>query len=102
MTYSILLRSHPSGGYVATALAWPGYMVEAPTKEEALEKIRLVIMEIFAKGEIVEVDIPAPPQPIIPSPYAETFGMFRDDPTFSEFMEEVDKYRQEQNQMVDD
>ena len=31
--------------------------------------------------------------------YSDTFGAFRDDPTFAEFVAEVNLYRQEQNQL---
>lgn len=90
MTYSILLRNTPPDGYVATALAWPGCVVKAPTREEALAQIRLAITNLLANSEIVDVEIPLP-EPIIAVPYSETFGMFRDDATFSEFVEEVHK-----------
>jgi hypothetical protein len=50
-------------------------------------------------GEIVDLEIPAP---LVPAPYADTFGMFRDDPTFAAFVEEVNQYRQERNQIMVD
>jgi hypothetical protein len=31
---------------------------------------------------------------------SETFGMFKDDPTYAEFLEEVEKYRHERNNRV--
>ena len=55
MGYQVLLRSIPANGYIATALAWPQCTVEAPTREEALEKMRTAIAELFSGGEIVEV-----------------------------------------------
>ncbi len=36
-------------------------------------------------------------QPVIAAPYQDTFGMFRDDPTFAEFMAEVERYRRQGN-----
>ena len=59
MGYQVLLRSIPTNGYIATALAWPQCTVEAPTREEALEKMRTAIAELFSGGEIVEVEVPA-------------------------------------------
>ncbi|MFZ2358445.1 MAG: hypothetical protein WA040_03805 [Anaerolineae bacterium] len=35
--------------------------------------------------------------PVIAAPYQETFGMFRDDPTFADFLAEVQKYRRQGN-----
>jgi predicted RNase H-like HicB family nuclease len=97
MTYRILLRSQPNDGYIATALAWPNCEVTAPTREEALAQIRSAIVQMLAEGEIVEVDVP---EPVIPTPYQETFGMFRNDPTFPEFIAEVENYRRQRNQAV--
>jgi hypothetical protein len=33
--------------------------------------------------------------PVIAAPYQDTFGMFREDPTFADFLAEVDKYRRQ-------
>ena len=98
MGYQVLLRSIPTNGYIATALAWPQCTVEAPTREEALEKMRTAIAELFSGGEIVEVEVPAP-APKIAATYEEIFGMFRDDPSFEEFVAEVNQYRVTRNQI---
>ena len=92
MSYSVLLRNQSPKGYSATLLAWPGLAVEARTREDALEKIRTAIAEMLMDGEVVELEAPNI-QPIISAPYSETFGMFRDDPTFSDFLTEVEQYR---------
>jgi hypothetical protein len=36
-------------------------------------------------------------RPVIAVPYQDTFGMFRDDPTFADFLAEVEKYRRQGN-----
>lgn len=99
MNYQILLRKEPTNGYIATVLGWPGQEVIAPTREEALTQIRAAITEALATAEIVDLDLATP---AIPSAYAETFGMFRDDPTFTEFVEEVSRYHQERNRPLAD
>lgn len=99
MTHRVLLRKEPTNGYIATALEWPHCQVAAPTREAALEQIQAAIVEILASAEIVALEIPTP---IIPSSYADTFGMFQADPTFAAFLEEVDHYRQERNQIPAD
>jgi predicted RNase H-like HicB family nuclease len=96
MTYRVLLRKEPTNGYVATALDWPHCQVAAPTRQAALEQIQAAITDLLTTSEIVDLEIPIP---VIPSPYTETFGMFRDDPTFAAFLEEVNHYRQERNQI---
>ncbi|MFN8495864.1 MAG: hypothetical protein U0350_50190 [Caldilineaceae bacterium] len=95
MTYRVLLRKEPASGYVATALDWPHCQVAAPTCEAALEQIQAAIVDLFTTGEIVDLEIPAP---VLSTPYADTFGLFQDDPTFAAFLEEVNQYRQVRNQ----
>jgi predicted RNase H-like HicB family nuclease len=101
MTYRILLRNKPSDGYVATALALPDCTVEAPTREEAIERIHHAIEELLHEGEIIEIEV-AHPQSEIGADYAETFGLFRADPTYPEFLHEVEAYRRLRNQVIDE
>ncbi len=96
MTYRVFLRKEPTNGYIATALEWPRCQVAAPTREAALEQIQAAIVDLLISGEIVDLEIPAPAPP---SSYANTFGMFQADPTFATFLEEVNHYRQERNQI---
>lgn len=100
MNYKILVRSQPSGKYIATALTLPGIMTEATSRADALEQMRYRIFDLLTKGEIVELDV-AEPKSVNAALYQETFGMFQNDPTFSQFIEEMEKYRQERNQMED-
>ena len=100
MTYQIHVKRHAPKEYVATLLSWPALKAQAPTREEALTQIRKAVIDWLADGEIVEMDIPAQ-EPIVASGYAETFGFFRDDPTFAEFVTEIERYRQEKDRVVE-
>lgn len=97
MSYSVLLQKHSPEGYRATLMAWPGLEVKARTQEDALGKMRAAIVKLLADGEVIQLDVPEV-QPIIAAPYEDTFGMFRDDPTFTDFLTEVEKYRQQGNE----
>ncbi len=101
MTYNILIRNNPIDGYTATALAFPGYTVDAPTRDEAIERIYETIVQLLNESEVVALEVPTP-EPVLAAPYAETFGMFRADPTFADFLQEVDAYRQARNQYPDE
>ncbi len=104
MTYRVLLRKEPTNGYIATALDWPDCQVTASTRAAALEQIQVAIVDLLTTGEIVDLEIPTSmiPVPMTPALYADTFGMFQDDPTFAEFLAEVNQYRQERNQIAVD
>lgn len=96
MTYRVLLRKEPTNGYIATTLGWPYCQIAAPTREAALEQIQATITDLLTTGEVVDLEIPTP---TIPVAYGDTFGMFQNDPTFAAFLEEVNHYRQERNQI---
>lgn len=97
MTYTVLVRNNHSDSYTATALAFPGYSVEAPTRDEALERMYEAILQLLNEGEVVAMEVPAP-TPSLATPIKETFGMFRNDPTFADFCQEVEQYRRARNQ----
>lgn len=58
--------------------------------------MRAAIAGLMAEGEVVQLDVPEV-RPIISAPYQDTFGMFRDDPTFVEFLAAVEEYRRQDN-----
>ena len=80
-------------------LAGPAAGWSRPRRDEALSQMRTAITDMLVADEIVDLEIATP---VPPAAYAETFGMFRDDPTFAEFVEEVNLYRQEQNRVLTD
>ena len=98
MTYKVLVRNHPANGYIAIVLAFPGYSVEAATRQEALDRMYTTILKLLAESELVEMEVPTP-MPVIASSYAETFGMFRADPTFAEAQQEIESYHRVRNQI---
>lgn len=96
MTYPILLRTKANNGYIATSLTLSNIEVEAPTREQALAQIRQIISNTLAQGEIIDLEI-SEPKSIVDSSYDELFGTFKDDPTFPEFVKEVESYRDLKN-----
>jgi hypothetical protein len=92
MTINVLVQPNPEKGYTATVLGWVDLVVEAQTKEEALEKIRAELTHRLAKGEIISLDI-APVNG--EHPWMKFAGMWKDDPTFDDFLAEIKAYREE-------
>lgn len=79
-------------GFTATLLGLPGCIVQAPTRDEAIEKIRLQAQDWLsegksAKGEIVQVEID------LPNARERGVGIFADDETFPEFLAAMKAYR---------
>lgn len=92
LKYDVLLEQSNGNGYTARLLAWPDTVVEAPTREKALQQLRVLILERLAKAEIVTLEI----QPTeIGHSWAPFAGMWTDDPSFEEFQAEIQQYRRE-------
>lgn len=70
--------------------------MEAPTRAEALAGIEAAIRELLNTSEIVEIEVPET-GPTEQMAQHKGFGMFRNDPTFAEFVTEVDVYHAERN-----
>lgn len=61
MTYDILVK--PNGArFIAAAMGMPDCIVEAATREEAVEKTRLKILDWLRRSEIVKVEVDAASQ----------------------------------------
>jgi len=92
MTLNVLVQSVPEKGYVASLFGLPDLVVEGQTKEEALEKIKIELDRRFAKSEIVSLQYePANGE----HPWMKFAGMWKDDPTFDDFLAEIKAYREE-------
>lgn len=95
LKYDVLIEQSNSNGYTARLLAWPDTVVEASTREKALQQLRVLILERLTKAEIVTLEI----QPTeIGHSWAPFAGMWADDPSFEEFQAEIQQYRREANE----
>ncbi len=79
-------------GFAATVLGLPGCVVEAPTRDEAIEKARLELYSMLSEGEIVRVEIDD-----LPQAKERGVGIFADvdDETWNEFLAAVKEYREQ-------
>ena len=90
MPYDVFLKRVSESRYQATAMAFPDCAVVGSSREEALAKVRCAIRAYLAEGEIVRVEIDEPQHPLL-----RFAGMFADDPTFDDFLSEIETYRRE-------
>ena len=89
MTCEIWVRP-VENGFLATVPGLPGCAVEAPTRDEAIEKARLEVRNLLAEGEIVRVEIDD-----LPQAKERVVGIFADvdDETWNEFLIAMREYR---------
>ena len=95
MQYQILVQSQDQNGYLASVLGMPECVGEASTKDEAVAKAKAALLEKLAQVEIVTVEMEAPPYQRQSNPLLKHAGRFKDDPTFDDFLAEVERYRRE-------
>jgi hypothetical protein len=99
----VLLERRQGGGYRASAPPL-GESVEAATREEALSGLRdRIVARLVGDSEWVELDIPLPggtpnTEENRERNWRRVAGMFKDDPTFDEFLAIIEENRRIENE----
>jgi hypothetical protein len=91
------LKRIGENAYQATALAFPDCVSVGASRDEALEKAQCEIRARLAEGEVVSVEIDEPRQPATEEehPWQKIIGIFADDPTYDDFLAEVEAFRRQ-------
>ncbi|MBI4583128.1 MAG: type II toxin-antitoxin system HicB family antitoxin [Planctomycetes bacterium] len=95
MQISVLVEPIENDGYRATVMA-PPLMAEAPTREEALNRLRELIRGKFSNAEVVRIDIDV----TIPGeahPWKSIAGTWKDHPDAADFEQNIRDYRRSVN-----
>jgi hypothetical protein len=87
-----MLERVENNGYRATALIPTSLVAEAPTRDEAVERIREVIGEKLAQVEIIQVEVPTG---CATNPLLAFAGRWRDHPAVDQVIENMREYRRE-------
>ena len=92
MTCDVLLKQN-GNGFVATVVNLPNCIVEASTRDGALEAARLCVVQQLADVEVVKMEVDAPNKPL------KLAGIFADeDPeSWDGFLDAMKAYRKELN-----
>jgi predicted RNase H-like HicB family nuclease len=106
MQYQIFVQNPAESRFTASVIGMPVCAAEGTTKEEALTALQQALAERFADGEIVTINWPAAngnsadSQPQISAPRKKGdfsslpgYGIFKDDPTFDDFIERMAEFR---------
>lgn len=93
MTYEVVVENSRDG-YTATVMSWPACIAKAPTRAEALARLREDLSRRLTEVEIVSLDVGAEAQQRS-HPMLKFAGVFKDDPFFDEVSEEIEAYRRE-------
>ncbi len=90
MEISVLLESIENNGYRATMLSPSPLVAEAPTREEALERLREMIRGKFSNAEFVRIDVSVPGEA---NPWESIAGSWKDHPDADDFEKNMREYR---------
>lgn len=101
MEYMVLLtrRGEINPSWRAAVPTLPDCVVDAPTRHEAIERIREKIADIASHTEILRVHVSTIPKadgnfsPEQLESSWQGFGVFQDDPTWSELFDHIEKER---------
>jgi hypothetical protein len=92
MEISVILEQVNGNGYRATTLVPTTLVAEAPTRDEAVDKIQSLIVERLSHAELIQVTIPVTAHI---NPWLAIAGTWRDHPEIDQVQENIDAYRRE-------
>ena len=85
---------------MASVLGLADCIGEGKTREEAIAKAKAALVDRLAHGEIVTIDVESNEAVSAANVWREEAGRFHDDPTFDEFVSEIQSERHELNSEV--
>ena len=91
MDIAVMLERVDNNGYRATALMPTPLVAEAPTRSEAVERIRELVTDRLSGAELIRLQVPAAEG----NPSLAIAGSWRDHPDLDEVRENIEAYRRE-------
>jgi len=100
MQYQVLVQKPSERHFVASILGLSSIVADGTTEEEAITKIKNALKSQLATAKIVIIDIDSEPTQAETDPWIKHAGIFADDPTFNDFIEEVAAFRRQENEEI--
>jgi predicted RNase H-like HicB family nuclease len=94
MQYQVFIQNHSDRQFIASVVGIPNCIAEGDSREEAIANAKKILEEKLARGELVTIEIPKTTTQTT-DPWLKHLGVFENDPTFEDFLEEVTAYRQQ-------
>jgi hypothetical protein len=90
MDVSVMLEQVAENGYRATALMPTPLVAQAPTRDEAVDKIRTLISETLSHAEVIQIEVPPRTKR---HAWLAVAGTWREHPDVDEVVENINEYR---------
>lgn len=98
MQYQVFIQSSADRQFVASIVGMPAITEEGTTEEEAITQAKAALQAQLATGNVT-IQVRSTNQPNAlgnqDDPWLKHLGLFANDPTFEDFLEEVAAYRQQ-------
>lgn len=94
MIFDVILLKEANNGYRARPVLWPDVVAQGTTEQEALDRVRSLIRDLFSAARLVQVEVDVPEEKIA-NPWAAKAGMFADDLTWEDFQQAMADYRRQ-------
>jgi len=93
MQYQVLVESRPDKVYVASVIGLPDCVAEGETKEEAVANAKAALVTRLAHGEVVTIEVEHSEINRSGNPWLDNYGRFQSDPTYEDFLAEIEEDR---------
>lgn len=103
MQYQVFVQNSADQKFVASVVGMPTVSGEGETEAEAIAQAKAALESKLSTGKLVTIQVGSANQ-LIESinrqtdPWLKHLGLFADDPTFEDFLEEVAAYRQQMDE----
>ncbi|MEZ4659692.1 MAG: hypothetical protein R2911_19225 [Caldilineaceae bacterium] len=99
MAFDVILMQQANNGYLARPVLWPDTSVQGATRQEALERVQVLIRDLLSRTQLVQVEVDVPAD----HPWLAKAGLFATDPTWDDFIQRMADFRRhlDENEMVD-
>ena len=97
MQYQVFVQNPTECTFMASVVGLPNLTANGITEKEAIDRLKSILDAQFKNGKLVTINIDVPSEKSLDhnDPWIANVGIFQDDPTFDDFLEEVNTYRNE-------
>jgi predicted RNase H-like HicB family nuclease len=97
MQYQVFVQNPTDQTFMASVVGLPNVTANGITEKEAIDRLKGILDAQFKNGKLVtiDIDVPSDKSPKKGDPWIANAGIFKDDPTFDDFLAEMKAYRDE-------
>jgi predicted RNase H-like HicB family nuclease len=95
MQYQVFVQKPTDQTFMASVVGLPNITANGITEKEAIDRLKSILDAQFKNGKLVtiDIDVPSEKSPGKSDPWITNAGIFKDDPTFDDFLAEMKAYR---------